>query len=555
MGYHMTELEGKNADRIAAALEQIARGGSPAKLDGVFAAMVDGENTTKLFLQFMPLALEESSRFVALERFFKLIGAGWADKVYTLRGPDWRVSNGATALTPLADLADKQAAQLCTDTTAPVHDWADDDPMTWYCRANALSLANGDMNVLAIEGIDDTFDITGNLAPVYTFRLALWQVHFTDGSYEYKTFATVQQGGMRPWAAAVRPDNSIRPMVWQATFGGSKTSDGKLTSGAGNLLAINTSATAGLTAARKWDAYEGVYSETDTDVILDLWQLRHFDLENSGILEGCTSYYLDYTVAMAEDEVRSVVLTAAQGANILIGSTLDVGTEARNGSIARARVLLKENFTQGETEYTRVFLDVAEDFNVTEGAHAATMPWFTGTTEALPGRKDGSIYHLTNGKTPARIAGVELLDGAYAVGLDPLWNSDYNAERSPASIYTVYACRDSEKQAGSITANYEAVATFTSTVSGWQYVKHFEVRDDGMQVPDALGGSGSTYMKSAFHFGGSSGVRAPWVFGSLNYGALFGLACAAGYFTPGDADWDERPRLAGSGKKRGEWAA
>ena len=49
---------------------------------------------------------------------------------------------------------------------------------------------------------------------------------------------------------------------------------------------------------------------------------------------------------------------------------------------------------------------------------------------------------------------------------------------------------------------------------------------------------------SAFNFNGSSGVRAPWVFGYLYSGALFGLACADGDYTPGTAYWDERPRLA-----------
>ena len=399
------------------------------------------------------------------------------------------------------------------------------------------------MNVVAIEGIDDTFDITGNLAPVYTFRLALWQTHFTDGEYEYKSFATVRQGGMRPWAAAVRPDNTVRPMVWQATFAGSLTADGKLTSGVGNRLAISRSATTGLADARKWDTYEGVYSQTDTDVLLDLWQLRHFNLENSGILEGCTGYNLDYTVALAEEGVRSFVVTAAQGANILIGSTFDLGASARSGSIARGRVLQKENFTENETEYTRVFLDVAADFNVAAGSQAATIPWFPGTTEAVPGHKDGSIGNLTNGKYPARIAGVELLDGGYAVGLDPLWNSDWDNARTPKSIYTVYACRDSEKQADSITANYEAVATFESNASGWQYIKHFQIRPDGMQVPEALGAASTTWMKSAFSFGGSSGVRAPWCFGNLRNGAPNGLACANGNNTPGNANWNERPRL------------
>jgi hypothetical protein len=353
-------------------------------------------------------------------------------------------------------------------------------------------------------------------------------------------------------------------MNWQATFPGSLTSGGKLTSGSGfsgggwqrngNATAINKSASAGLTAARLWNNYEGVYSDTDLEPILDLFQIRHFDLENSGIIEGCLSYNLDYTVAVAEEGVKSVVVTTAQGVTILEGSFLDIGTAARGGQIGRGNVLRKEEVTIDGTTYCRVHLDLPAAVDVTEGAHVATLPWTPGSTERLPGHKDGSLYNCTNGKTPARIAGVEIIDGGYAVGLDPLWNSNWDAERDPKSIYTVYQCRDSEDQADSITANYEAAGTFTGPNSGWQYIKHLEIRSDGMIVPDATGGSSTTFMKSAFGFDGSSGVRAPWRFCALHSEGYGGLAGAYGG-TPGDAGWNERPRLSGSGKKRGEWQA
>ena len=193
--------------------------------------------------------------------------------------------------------------------------------------------------------------------------------------------------------------------------------------------------------------------------------------------------------------------------------------------------------------------------NITEGAHVATLPWTPGSTEHLPGHKDGSLYNCTNGKTPARIAGVEIIDGAYAVGLDPLWMSDYDADRSPKCIYTIHQVRDSEYQSGSIGAHHEESGTFSSENSGWQYVKHHEIRTDGMITPDAVGGSSTTYLKSAFYFGASSGVRAPWRFVYLDRGGYGGLAGAAGDDAPGNAYWYERPRLSGSGKKRGEWAA
>ena len=60
---------------------------------------------------------------------------------------------------------------------------------------------------------------------------------------------------------------------------------------------------------------------------------------------------------------------------------------------------------------------------------------------------------------------------------------------------------------------------------------------------------------SAFNFNDSSGVRAPWRFANLNNTGNAGLAGANGNNTPSNANWNERPRLSGSGKKRGEWQA
>lgn len=532
--------EGKKAERVAKALERLA---GDQRIDQTFEAMLDGTNTSKLFAQWWPISGEgDDTRWRRLERWFEMLARAWAGKYYTLRFADYRVS-GDPAMTPMADLAGKSPAGCYTETDANTFEWADEDPMTWYVRANALSLADGTMNILAVEGVDNDFDVTGEMAPVYTFSLALWMLHFTDGTYEYKSFATQKVGGMRPCACDVAPDGSKRVMTWHATFGGRTTTDGKLTSGAGKRDTTNRSASAGLTDARRWNAYEGTYSDTDRDWLLDMWQLRHFNLENSGILEGCTNYNLDYTVAMAEEGVRSFAVTAAQGANILIGSVIDLGSAARNASVARGKVERKEDFSQDDVAYTRVYLDVDADFDVPDETHAASMPWYPGSTEALPGHKDGSLYNCTNGKTPARIAGVEVLDGAYSLGLDPLWMSDYNAERSPKSIYTVYQCRDSERQASSVTADYEAAGTFQSENTGWQYVKHFAIVSNGMLIPDALGGSSTTYLKSAFLFHTSSGVRALWAFGNLNNGGNDGVACADGNNTPGNANWNGWPRI------------
>ena len=76
----------------------------------------------------------------------------------------------------------------------------------------------------------------------------------------------------------------------------------------------------------------------------------------------------------------------------------------------------------------------------------------------------------------------------------------------------------------------------------------------GVLFPEEVGGSATTYFKSAFVGPGFAGVRCPWRFAHLNRGAYAGLACVDGD-APGIAGWDSRPRLCGAGKKRGEWTS
>lgn len=73
--------------------------------------------------------------------------------------------------------------------------------------------------------------------------------------------------------------------------------------------------------------------------------------------------------------------------------------------------------------------------------------------QALPGHKDGCTFSLTARKTPLRVAGVEVLDGSYTIGLDPLY--DTTANEAGGFDYTGNKCRDSQKLSGSITADYE----------------------------------------------------------------------------------------------------
>lgn len=558
----------KESEKAAAKSAEEAKASTPAStLDGMYTAMLDGTNTQKIFKLWWPFAVTQSeNKYSCLERFAAMLDTAWGDKTYTVRNIHESVSGDASG-TPLDDLADgRSAAPLVTDASTGVADWAENDPTTWYVRANAKSLADGTMEVLAVE-TEAAFDVTGETAPVYCFSPALAVKEWDDGSYLYTSWHMRAGGGYVPMAGDVAPDGTHRLLTWHPAFYGGKNSAGGMTSGAGLLPMPWTSANAALPLARKLTAYDGLWCDCDTQFALMAWRLRHWTLSNSGQLEGCTNYNYQYTLAAAETGVKRVLLTKAQGTNLLVGSCVCLGERGSNTNNDRnqaynhdvfnvAKILSVETVTVNDTEYAAVNLDLASTIDTTTTMLVSTMPWPNGTTEALPGHSDGCIGNLTNGKYPYRIAGMEMQIGSYCEELDPLWRASLVDDDH--WHYDVYSCRDSEKLAGSITANYQKVGEFdlpNANKWSWNFIRALNKMAAEAQIPTKFGGSTSTYVKAAFLSPGGAGVCAPRRFGGLFDGGYCGLPCANGRTGPGLSAWHGVPRLAGSGKKRGEWPA
>ena len=541
-------------------LAGIAAGSAGAEfVDSTFRGLLDGTNTSSVFQSWWPLSAGEGvTKYQRLERFAKMLAVAAKDKTYTVRFYDPSVSSDYTG-TPMDDLADgREAAPLLTDADEPVVDWAAEDPMTWYIRANALSLEDGTMNVLAVEG-ETEFDLNGETAPVYCFALSTAMKEWEDGTYIYNSWRTMTGGGYEPMAGDVAPDGSRRWLTWHPAFHGGKNSAGGMTSGVGLAPMQFTSASSAISLARKITAYDALWTDCDQLYVLAQWRLRHWTLSNSGKLEGCTSYNYQYALAVAEADVKRVIVTKAQGANFIVGSAVCVGDKGENESTDRGQAYMRdvvawtritsiEDVTVEDVAYSALLLDIEEPITTTTTMYVSTMPWESGSTEGVPGHSDGCRGNLTNGKYPYRIAGIEMQIGAYIEQLDPLWQ--VTVEENTAH-YEVHSCRSGEKQASSITADYENVGSFDATINSWNYIRSMDKLGAEAMIYKEFGGSSSTYLRAAFSSTGSAGLRAPWRGGNLYDGGSAGLPCAYGFSGPSSAFWSGVPRLAGSGKKRG----
>ena len=550
--------------------------------DKYFAALLNDTNTTETFKAWYNAANDgEVTRYALLERFFRMLALN-NDQTHTVRFYSSAVSSDSKG-TPLDWLADKKAQVLATDagvvenanswldadgvTRKDGEDWATENRITWYVRANALSLDDGTMDVLAIEGVDDTFDITGNLAPVYTFQLSPWYKETDDGEYLIKSWRANYAEGYAPFNNNVDFDGNPRALTWHASFGGVMTDDGtKLTSGAYRRPKNYTSSTAALTLARKWNANEAVGAVANAKWALSEWQHRHFNKENSDIANGCLYYNFQHKVSVAEADTMRVIVTAAQmssyivGANVIVGdnsaeSAPDRGVAAAyNLSKHAVKVLSVETVEIDGTSYGAINLELDAPITTTATTWVSSAPWDTGATEDIAGNHlDGSPVSLTSQKYPLRVAGMEVLIGAYFIGIDVLYNVTANPDGG--FDYAVFECRDSKYIAGSINENYiDTGIRLEGVPSGWGYVKDFVNTNAPVLFPQTLGGSSTGYYKSAFYGAYSAGVRSPWRFGNLNHGvADGGLACENGNNAPSTSDWSGVPWLTGAEKKRGEW--
>ena len=571
VGHIFTEETGQkmlNAmERQNTLLAGIAAGSAGADYtDASFAALLNGKNTSAVFASYWPLSAGDGvTKYARLTRFGRMLIKAFGHRRYTVRNYHESVSGDDTG-TPLDDLADgRSAAPLVTDADNGVEDWAEEDPMTWYIRANAKSLVDGTMDVLAVEG-EPEFDLSGETAPVYVFSVALAVKEWDDGSYIYTSWMMRAGSGYLPMAGDVAPDGTHRVLTWHPAFYGGRNAAGGMTSGAYKLPMPWVSANSALPLARKLTAYDGLWNDCDTQFALMAWRLRHWTLSNSGHAQGCNGYNLQNTLALAEENVKRVLLTTAQAASYVEGSCICLGERGSNTGSDRntdynhnilqiAKINSITNVTIDGTEYGALNLDIATTITTTTTMLVSTMPWPSGTTEKLQGHSDGCIGSLTNGKYPYRVAGMEMEIGSYCEELDPLWQASLVDDHWH---YDVYACRNSEKLAGSITADYTKVGEFDLPNANkwtWNYIRALNKMSAEAQIPTKFGGSGSTYVRAAFLSPGSAGVFAPWRFGRLNDGASCGLPCAFGRYSPAVAYWYGVPRLAGAGKKRGEYPA
>ena len=498
-------------------------------------------------------------RVAMLERWFGKVLDD--DRVHGVRFPLF-----GTSTTSIGELTDDSAGLTCEPSTAT--EAGQDDfaglPQFWCVEVAAEKQSDGSHEIYAVEFIDDIDLVRNSSHLTWVLQKNTFTREYDENGYRvFKMRCRSGGDGYAQW-----PQGTDRTGHTYAYIGNPKYYAGREGSGtitcATNMPAVNYASHN--SAVGLWRARGSQYSGASGNLLR--WQLKMFWLKyaqkgNPAIIHGCRNYNYQYTAAVSESGVERVLLTTTQGANLLVGSTVIVGTVGSSNAdrgnasmrsiVDRKKITAIETVTVGDAQYSAVYIDNGgETFDTVAGTtYISTMPYHSGWNDEVQGY-DGSRIDPTTGKEPGLIQKTEFMVGCYLIVSDQL--TQWGQESGGGYTLSVYLCADQTKVTtnGSISGDYveqEALTlTFPSgTPSSWQY------QEDAAISPAVLwptkvstaAGSGTGLRAGFYVVPAASGVRAARCCGHLYTGASAALAARHSYYGPSSASWSGAPGAPG----------
>ena len=543
------------------------------QIDGILPSIIDAGNYIALMrLWFSVNGSNAMTDFSALcDRWFALTRTGWTGGTRFYHAAASMVSDGAK----VGDNAG-MVAEPSTDTTAGRDDYQA-VPLFRCMDCNWCLDAAGKPHITAIEGVCGNFERTNPDKLVGVIQMTGWCRRVEDNANNtYTLMYTDEIGadGYYPLPEAVDLDGTIRTWVVHAKY--ASGADYKCYSGVAPWT-YTASHNAAITAFHSALGlqYGGKTSADDAFVKL-MYYIKYASLTADGILQGCAAYNYQYPVAEQETGVERVILTAAQAANIKIGSCVMVGNPtAFSGSILntdrsqagmrakvdRKKVTRKETLTGGNVavyiDNGGVTFDTTNNTITTTGdspTYVSTSPWYTGTCDNVRG-VDGSPSTPGNGTEPYILQGIECALGGYEVVSDSILK--YYKDANNQYHLTVYVCRDASKYASSITADYGLVdyEVDCPASNSWQFISElgFDASNPDVWFPYLIGCTSSQRTNDAIYSLSASEFTYEWLsLGHLNLGINFsitGLSLVYASAGLGVAGWTILARLSATGNR------
>ena len=491
----------------------------------------------------------------SIENFYALRRTG---KVYQTKL--WKFATNPTS-TGVKQLDNEGLVfEPSTDTEEGQDDYLNGQhPLFEWRHVNYIRDADGTARPVAIEGSDEYK--TSGAVDVGAMQMSFWY-NWDTSNAEYDTITISDlphpELGLVPWPECEKADGTVVPWCIGSAFVSGEASDGLLRSQPNLKPARNQSHNSMITNyQQKGDGYWGAGSCHNAFQII--FNAIKGNTKNSQTLyAGCTSYNYQYEAAIQSADAHTYFpVTNAQAASLVVGSYVSVGYAGNNnGAENRDRrqvtvhayaddVKILSIETLDESNMA-VYLDIPEESAFDTQPHVytedfsapiilSTMHWWSGSTDAVKGRHDGSLGSNTDSKHPYRVQGREYAVGAYIVASDTV--IDLQADYTKHVLVAPKGVPHSSSNA-TIRSTYTQIGTIPAAEAGnnadWWIGDAGLDEDTGSWYPAAEGSSSSQGCGNRCYAGGATttfGLREYLQGGNLGDGANAGsvfLGCGGG---------------------------
>lgn len=447
-----------------------------------------------------------------------------------------------------------------TDTAEGRDDYLNgQNPLFEWVHCNYIRDADGTARPTAIEGMSN-YATTGAV-DVGAMQMSFWvKWDWVNADYDLITISDTPHPelGLVPWVECKKADGTVVPWCIGSAYVSGIASDGKPRSQPGLKPERNQSHNSMITDYQeKGEGYWG--AGACRNVFQFIFNAIKGGTKNSQTLfAGCTSYNYQYEAAVQSAEAHTYFpVTNAQAGNLVVGSSVSVGYAGNNsGTENRDRgqatvhsyadnVKILSIDTLDENNKA-VYLDLPEEDAFDTQPHAyteefsapiilSTMHWFSGATDGVKGRHDGSPVSNTNGKYPYRVQGREYAVGGHIIASDTVMDlqPDFTKKVYVAPKGTAHSSSDA-----TIRSTYTHIGTIPAATAGnnadWWIGDIGLDMDTGSWYPSIEGSGSSQGVGDRIYAGGSgstSGIReylqGGHLGGASNAGSAY-LSCGYG---------------------------
>lgn len=467
--------------------------------------------------------------------------------------------------TPTCEKLGANAGLVCepsTDTVEGQDDYGDKiEFMWWHC--NYVYDEYGNKIVTAIEG-DENYSETGTVDVGTLGMTFYYSWDKSNDEYQMLSWSTSpdQSLGLAPFDYSVMHDGTIRPYYVLSAYPSTLGSDGLLHSQPNGKLERFQSHNNMITNYGKKGAnVTGARASRNTfQIIFNL--LKYGAKDSQSIYKGATSWNFQYKAAVERDTDDTYFpVTASQAANLEVGCYVSVGYAGVSGGATTldryysnihiyaddVKILRIEDMGDGNKA---VYLDIDTGFTTTpvdlgdglsSPVYMSSMHMWTGETNKVIGKHDGSAVSNTSGHHSYRVQGVEYALGAYIVASDVVmdFQSDYSkkvyvAPRGVAHSTSITTIRSTYKLVGNIPASADGNG------SDWNVGDIDIDPETGAWYPSLeVAGSTQGFCDKVYAGGkATSGQREYLQGGDLRGGALAGSAYLDCWNGLSAADWN-----------------